>query len=106
MKNNNEFIQESSLIRRKKLGQFFTPEIIAKWMAEWAIQKNTETVLDPSLGLGILAREALNKNNKIKLTGVEIDRKILNYLDSDILDLIDIKNIDFFCLEKKLTLLA
>ena len=46
MKNNNEFIQESSLIRRKKLGQFFTPEIIAKWMAEWAIQKNTETVLD------------------------------------------------------------
>ena len=103
MKNNNEFIKESSLIRRKKLGQFFTPEIIAKWMAEWAIQKNTETVLDPSLGLGILAREALNKNNKIKLTGVEIDRKILNYLDSDILDLIDIKNIDFFCLDKKLT---
>ena len=63
MKNNNEFIQESSLIRRKKLGQFFTPEIIAKWMAEWAIQKNTETVLDPSLGLGILAREALNKTH-------------------------------------------
>jgi adenine-specific DNA-methyltransferase len=37
---------------RKKLGQFFTPEAVAKTLVNWAVRKPSDRLLDPSCGDG------------------------------------------------------
>ena len=38
--------------RRKKLGQFFTPETVATALVTWAVRKTQDCLLDPSCGDG------------------------------------------------------
>lgn len=38
--------------RAKKLGQFFTPELVAKTLVRWALREPTDRILDPSCGDG------------------------------------------------------
>lgn len=39
---------------RRRLGQFRTPQYIADFMADWAVQQGDDTVLDPGIGAGVL----------------------------------------------------
>ncbi len=66
--------------RRKEIGQYFTPEEVAKFMAQWVCKPSaTIRILDPSIGCGILARYCLDTIQSIddtiefKLDGYDID---------------------------------
>lgn len=65
---------------RKKFGQFFTPAAVAEFMAKWIAGNPTcQTILDPSVGLGVFFR-AINKikpQNNYRFIGYDIDPKIL-----------------------------
>lgn len=39
---------------RRRLGQFRTPMYIADFMADWAVQRGDDRVLDPGIGAGVL----------------------------------------------------
>jgi hypothetical protein len=41
------------LVRRRKLGQVFTPRPVADWMAQWACVTRPTHILDPAVGLGV-----------------------------------------------------
>lgn len=46
---------------RRQLGQFWTPEPIARLMAAWAIRRPGDRVLDPAAGAGALVLPALGR---------------------------------------------
>jgi len=73
-----KYIQDVSIEHRKAFAQFFTPRSIAEFMADW-IQGNKElnTVLDPSFGLGIFARTIRKTNKNCAIKGFDIDENIL-----------------------------
>ncbi|MCK9236006.1 MAG: Eco57I restriction-modification methylase domain-containing protein [Bacteroidales bacterium] len=73
-----EYAQMVSLEHRKKFAQFFTPFVIAEFMANWILEnKELQTVLDPAFGLGIFARAIRQKNADCLIKGFEIDETIL-----------------------------
>lgn len=64
----------------KKLGQFFTPFSIARFMAKWVISNpKCRTILDPAVGLGIFFRAILKEaaSNSYQLIGYDIDPQVL-----------------------------
>ena len=74
----NQFIQNSDQKNRKKFAQFFTPFDIASFMASWVIaNRKNLTILDPSIGLGILARAAYKLEKNLKFIGYDIDSTII-----------------------------
>lgn len=109
-----EYSSNISKEHKKKLGQFFTPIQIAKYMGSLASEPITDsiTILDPGCGTGTLACSLIEVLSKFKVRQInlyiyEIDsnllpytEKALKYLKSWLLDL-DIKfkfkliNIDF-----------
>ena len=66
-----------SIEHRRHYAQFFTPLKVAKLMAEWTITSDTETLLEPALGMGILTRAARTRNVGLKITAFEKDPVIL-----------------------------
>lgn len=76
----DDYTSSVSESHRKKFGQFFTPASIAEFMAKWIIgNQNCQTILDPSIGLGVFFR-AVNKiqpQNDYEFIGYDIDPKIL-----------------------------
>ncbi len=64
----------------RKLGQFFTPYPIARFMAQWvAGNPRCQTILDPAVGLGVFLRALLQDSDgrAYQLTGYDIDTKVL-----------------------------
>ena len=47
-----------SVAHRKRLGQFFTPSAIARFMVRWAVHPGTTSFLDPAAGTGVFLEEA------------------------------------------------
>lgn len=85
-------IKYSSLVNtehKKNLGQYFTPQEIASFMASFCVvNKNQLNILDPGAGIGILACavvEHIIENYQgiegIHLTVFETDEKVLGYTD-------------------------
>lgn len=76
-----KYIKAVSLEYREKFAQFFTPEQISDFMAEWLLDGMGESaeILDPAFGLGIFSRSLHKINQHIKVTGYEIDNKIYSY---------------------------
>lgn len=73
----NTYLDKVSLAHRQKFAQFFTPEVIAQIMVDWVLGNNkVSTLLEPAFGLGIFSRLSLNNQNKIQITGFEIDTTI------------------------------
>lgn len=79
-----EYFGVSSIEKRKKLGQFFTPAPIAKFMVNWATRGNkVESFLDPAVGLGVFIEEYTEICKQIgngtvgKVYGYEIDSQVL-----------------------------
>lgn len=74
-----EYKRRVSPEHRKKYAQFFTPEPVARVMAQWLSENpKLRTILDPSFGLGALLQPFINKEN-ICLDGYDIDDTILKY---------------------------
>ena len=73
------YCNKTALEHRKEFAQFFTPEPIAKLMAEWLLgNESLKTVLEPAFGLGIFSRTLLKKKKNIKISGFDIDEIIFN----------------------------
>lgn len=79
----SKYITETPLNHRKDYGQFFTPNPVARLMAEWVMKDNPETVLDPAFGLGVFYDEVvkINSRHQVHFTGYEIDNHIMAHLD-------------------------
>jgi adenine-specific DNA-methyltransferase len=75
----NEYTKTVSQEHRKKLAQFFTPYLVAKFMANWILANpDCKTILDPAMGLGIFFRAMLeNTNKKLSFKGYDIDDKVV-----------------------------
>jgi len=72
-------------VKQKKLGQFFTPPHIAKFMSEWVLNNPSEnlTILDPAAGLGIFERVINTISNKsVNFDLWELDNEIIKDLKS------------------------
>lgn len=77
----SEFVPDTSGLRKAR-GAFFTPPVIARFVAEWAIAKHTDQVLEPSCGEAAFLTEAVSVLNSrrppgaaehmIRVDGVEI----------------------------------
>ncbi|MHA2641795.1 MAG: HsdM family class I SAM-dependent methyltransferase [bacterium JZ-2024 1] len=75
-----EYALRASNEHVKKLGQFFTPFSIARFMAKWIISNpKCRTILDPAVGLGIFFRAILKEaaSNSYQLIGYDIDPQVL-----------------------------
>lgn len=68
--------------RQKRLGAFYTPEPMARQLAEWAIRSTSDSVLDPSFGSCAFLDAAINRLQTLgthrttimaQLYGVEVD---------------------------------
>ena len=64
--------------KKKELGQFFTNSVIAEYMVDLCVDSNTDSLLDPAVGLGIFTQNANNVNDSIKITACEIDKEIID----------------------------
>jgi adenine-specific DNA-methyltransferase len=78
-----EYIRNKTKEDVRKLGQYFTPYSVARFMAEWISQSpNLNHVLDPAVGLGVFFRALIevNPNFSGKLCGYDIDNLTLDKL--------------------------
>jgi len=74
MMQETEYSKTISLEHRKKFAQFFTPNEIAKIMADWLLlHPELKTILEPAFGLGIFSRFLLRKKNNLQIKGFEVD---------------------------------
>lgn len=65
---------------RKRFAQFFTPEVIADFMARWVLDgRKKADVLEPAFGLGAFSRSLFKQNPKVRVVGYEADATIYNY---------------------------
>lgn len=78
------YIAKTSIELRKKYGQYFTPELIAKLMIRWITKNKPFSILDPSFGLGIFYREYLKQETirKSQFDAYEIDPEIVKFYKS------------------------
>ena len=67
------------LTHKKRFGQFFTDERVARFMVGWVLALGAHEIYDPAFGLGAfyLASKAINKS--ISFAGSEVDSTILNF---------------------------
>lgn len=75
-----EYSERVGIAHRKKYAQFFTPEIISDFMANWILANTFKCtrVLDPAFGLGVFCHSLLKINKELQVTGYDIDDKILS----------------------------
>lgn len=80
MISNKEYSESVGFAHRKKFAQFFTPEIIADFMANWILANpdRCTKILDPAFGLGVFCNSLLKINKDIQVTGYDIDDKVLD----------------------------
>lgn len=97
-----EYIETISISHRKKFGQFFTPLPVARLMAQWILENNPKSILDPAFGLGVFYEAVLNEaqTQDIQFTAYDIDENIISYFKKEKNIDIDIKKLDY--LETKL----
>lgn len=58
---------------RKARGAFFTPALVARFIADWAVHKQSDAVLEPSCGEAVFLHEAARKvGPEGRLVGVEL----------------------------------
>lgn len=86
-----EYLERMLKSERIKIGQFFTPSLIAEYMGSWTnIRMNEITILDAGAGSGILSAALLNKMycdgkiKKIHLDVYENNPCILSLLDTNL----------------------
>lgn len=65
------------MISRKKLGQFFTKQVIADLMVKWVTENSPSKILDPAVGLGVFLNTVDSISPNTQKFGYEIDSVIL-----------------------------
>ncbi len=79
---------------KKKYGQYFTNEKIAKFMVNWVIKNKTKSFLDPAVGEGVFIKLAQQIDKTLNMTALDIDdywcQYLQHYLKKDC-----IKNADY-----------
>ena len=77
-----KYLAETTIESRKKYAQFFTPYSIARFMAKWILgdRNKIKTILDPSIGLGVLIRAIIDESNTTDydIKGYDIDSFVLS----------------------------
>ena len=88
MMTEKDYIEQSDLAHRKKFGQFFTPDRIAEFMAEWLLTgiKDNATILEPAFGLGAFSRAMINLNPGINIIGFDVDQTIFSHAHENFID--------------------
>ncbi len=77
---------------RKSNNQYFTPEFAVEKALSFIPNSKIENIIDPAVGNGIFLKIAEKKWDKVKLFGVDIDEKIIEYLEK-----CNFQNANFFC---------
>lgn len=70
----SEFVEET--LTPKLRGGYYTPPAIAKFLAEWVIQRSTDTVLEPSCGDGELVEAAANRLLALGATACTVGKQL------------------------------
>ncbi len=79
-----DYIKDTPIRHRKDYGQFFTPPLVSRLMAQWVLKDKPATILDPAFGLGVFYDEIMkNTQNKLQFVGYEIDKNIIAYLNDN-----------------------
>lgn len=88
-----DYLKNTDIKKRKKLGQYFTPKSIRELLLLKLPKKDNADILDPACGSGefLLSCEKYFKNPK--LNGFEIDKKLVD-VASKLIKNSNIKNID------------
>lgn len=75
-----EYAARVEVSHRKKYAQFFTPERIADFMAEWVLGNvhGSADILEPAFGLGVFSRFMYERNTDIRVVGYDIDEQIIS----------------------------
>lgn len=76
-----QYISAAPLEHRRRFGQYFTPPRIASWMANWVVQPNTRSVLDPAVGTGALLEAIVAQpdwSTAARIDGYDVDSVILH----------------------------
>lgn len=75
-----EYAARVEALHRKKYAQFFTPEQIADFMAEWVLGNvhDGADILEPAFGLGVFSRLMYERNTDIRVVGYDIDERIIS----------------------------
>ncbi|MBR5921976.1 MAG: Eco57I restriction-modification methylase domain-containing protein [Bacteroidales bacterium] len=77
-----EYLKIVNVDHRKKFAQFFTPKIIADFMASWVLnggEISRAKVLEPAFGLGKFSLSMFNIAPNIRVVGYDIDETIYAY---------------------------
>ena len=78
MKNEMAYTKGVAASHIKSFGQYFTKYEVADFMCSWACGE-ADTMLDPAVGNSVFLKYARKHNSNCRLTGFEIDSKILEY---------------------------
>lgn len=73
------YVQSAPLAHRKRFAQFFTPPSIVEIMTNWVMATSPKNALDPACGTGIFVRAIFEQNPKVCITGVDVDKAVLNF---------------------------
>ena len=69
---NLEYFKKVEKEHRKDYGQFFTHPIAAKFMVDWILRSQEETLYDPAFGLGAFL-DPVSHDPKIRFAASERD---------------------------------
>ena len=78
----SDYLQIVGENHQKRFGQFFTPDAVAAFMADWVLDSEVNEVFDPAFGLGAF-RAAINDRADVQFTGCEVDATIVEFWERD-----------------------
>ena len=89
-----DYLKNTDIKKRKKLGQYFTPKSIRELLLSKLPKKDNADILDPACGSGEFLLSCKKYFKNPKLNGFEIDKKLIN-IASKLVKNASIKNFDF-----------
>jgi len=64
-----------NLTKKKKLGAFYTDNVLVNFLTEKILINNPNRILEPSFGDGIFIKNLYKRNYNNEIVGIEIDKK-------------------------------
>jgi adenine-specific DNA-methyltransferase len=89
-----DYLKNTDIKKRKKLGQYFTPKTIRELLLSKLPKKDNADILDPACGSGEFLLSCKKYFKNPILYGFDIDKKLIN-ISSKLVKNASIKNFDF-----------